>query len=65
MTQHELWHVLLLASTLFAAAGIALLTVFWLAFDEPPAPSTTVRPVVWGVVAVVAILLVVEWVGVH
>ncbi len=65
MSRHEIWHVLLLASTLFAAAGIALLTLFWFAFDEPPAPGTMVRPLVWGVVAVVAILLVVEWVGVH
>ena len=65
MSRHELWHVFLLALTLFAAAGLAALALLWLGFDEPVGRIVGVKPLVWALLAVAALLLVVEWVGVH
>jgi hypothetical protein len=62
---HELWHVLVLGSTLFAAAGLAILVLAPLVFETPPPGMTRARPAIVGVIAAAAILLVVEWLGIH
>ncbi|HEV3473732.1 MAG TPA: hypothetical protein VG408_11135 [Actinomycetota bacterium] len=62
---HEVWHVLVLLSTLVGAAGLAVLLLGPLVFDDPPAGFRTARPFVIGAVAFAGLLLVLEWRGVH
>lgn len=65
MPAHDLWHVAVLGSTLFAAAGVALLALAPLAFDTPPPGLRRARPAIVGLAAVAAALLVAEWLLVH
>ena len=65
MESHDLWHLVVLGSTLMGAAGLAILLLAPLVFEEPTPGLRQARPLVGGLVAVAAILLVVEWLGVH
>ena len=65
MDTHEIWHVAVLAGTLLGAAGAGLLLLAPLLFEETPAGLARVRPFVIGLVAVAAIILVLEWLAVH
>ena len=65
MGPHEWWHMAVLGSTLFGAAGLALLLLVPLIFDEPPAGFETAKPVIAGLVALAGLLLLTEWLGVH
>ena len=65
MFDHRLWHVAVLASTLFAAAGAAILVLTPLLFDDPPPGLRRARPVALVVIGLAVLLLVVEWTAVH
>jgi hypothetical protein len=65
MTRHEIWHVAVLAATLFAAAGGAILVLGPLVFDEPPPGLSRARPAILGLVLLAGVLLGLEWLGVH
>ena len=65
MSGHEIWHVVVLASTLFAAAGLAIVLLAPLVFESPPPGLTRARPLVLGLVVAAALLLAAEWLGVH
>jgi hypothetical protein len=62
---HELWHIAVLASTLFAAAGLALVLLVPLVFDPPPPGLMGARPLVLALAGLAALLLVVEWTAIH
>ena len=65
METHDLWHLLVLGSTLMGAAGLAILLLSSLVFEEPPPGLRQARPLVAGLIALAALLLAVEWLGVH
>jgi len=65
MTLHELWHVLVLVSALFGAAGAGILVLAPLVFDEMPPGLARARPFVGASVLVAALLIGAEWLGVH
>lgn len=60
---HELLHISILVSTLLGAAGLALL-VLWPLVADSQLPAAT-RRVLIGLVALGALLLLVEWRFVH
>ncbi len=62
---HEIWHIIVLAATLFAAAGGAILLLAPLVFDAPPPGLTRFRPVVLAGVGAALVLLILEWTVVH
>lgn len=62
---HQLWHVTILASTLFAAAGLAIVVLAPLVFDPPPPGLMGARPLVFTLAGVAALLLMAEWTVVH
>jgi hypothetical protein len=62
---HEVWHVTVLASTLFAAAGLAIVLLAPLVFDPPPPGLLGARPLVLALAGVAAMLLVAEWTAIH
>ncbi|MDQ3956257.1 MAG: hypothetical protein M3285_11990 [Actinomycetota bacterium] len=65
MSWHEVWHVGVLGSTLFAAAGVVTLVLAPLIFDDPPPGLIKARPLILGLVTLAALLLALEWLGVH
>ena len=65
MSAHDLWHVAVLGSTLFAAAGVALLAIVPPAFETPPPGLRRARPAIVGLAAAAAALLAAEWLWVH
>ena len=65
MARHDIWHLVVLGSTLMGAAGLAILALSPLIFEEPPPGLQRFRPLVGGLVALAAVLLLVEWLGVH
>jgi hypothetical protein len=65
MTGHQVLHVILLWSTLCAAAGLAILVLSPLVFESPPPGLAKARPIVLGLVGVAVLSLLVEWLGVH
>lgn len=65
MDSHNFWHLLVLGSTLMGAAGLGIVLLGPLVFDEPPPGLSRFRPFVLGLVALAAALLTVEWLGVH
>jgi hypothetical protein len=50
---------------LFAAAGLSILWMAPLIWDEPPPGIARAKPLIVGLVVAAAILLAVEWLGVH
>ena len=65
MTSHIAWHILVLGTTLMAAAGVALLLLAPLVFESPPPGLTRARPLIWGLAVGALFLLLVEWLGIH
>lgn len=65
MRGHELWHVLVLASTLFGAAGAVLLFLSSLIFESPPPGLTRARPLMIGAIALAVGVFAMEWLVVH
>lgn len=65
MATHDWWHLVVLGSTLFGAAALALLVVVPLAFDEPPPGLKRWRPLLWWLMGFSVALLAVEWLGLH
>lgn len=65
MAPHEVWHVVVLASTLLGAAAAALLLLAPLLFEETPAGLARARPLVIGLVVLAGVILLLEWVAVH
>ena len=54
-----------LGSTLFAAAGVAILLLGAVLFDEPPPGLQRSRPIVLVTGLIALALLALEWLGVH
>lgn len=65
MSGHEIWHVIVLASTLFGAAGLLILLLTPLVFESPPEGLARARPIVIALIGAAAVLVAVEWLGVH
>ena len=65
MTGHEVWHVFVLAFTLFAVAGLVILLLAPLAFGSTPPGLRKSRPFLVALIAAAAVLLAVEWLGIH
>ena len=65
MSWHEVWHALVLGSTLFAAAGAVILAMAPLFFDVPPKGLTGARRAGLGLLLVAVVLLGLEWTVVH
>jgi hypothetical protein len=62
---HDLWHLLVLGSTLMGAAGLAILVLAPFVFEEPPPGLERAKSLVGGLVLLAAVLLAAEWLGVH
>lgn len=62
---HEVWHVVVLAATLFGAAGGAILLLAPLVFDTPPSSLVRFRPALLTGIGVAISLIVLEWTVVH
>ncbi len=62
---HELWHVTVLVASLFGGAAVALVALAPLVFDEPPEGFVRARPYLLAAGGFAAVLLGVEWLGVH
>ena len=65
MTRHGIWHVAVLGSTLFAAAGVVILALSAFVFDEPPPGLTRAHPAILALVGAAGALIALEWLGVH
>lgn len=65
MESHDLWHLVVLGATLFGAAGLAILVLMPLLFEDAGDAMSRYRPLAIGGVALAGFLLVVEWLGVH
>ena len=65
MRAHDWWHMIVLGSTLFGAAGLAILLLVPIAFDEPPPGFKEARATITLLVALAVLLLGAEWLGVH
>lgn len=62
---HEVWHVAVLAASLMGGAAAALVALAPLVFESPPEGFVRARPYLVGLGGLAAILLLVEWLGVH
>jgi hypothetical protein len=62
---HELWHVLVLGSTVFGVAGAALLVLAPLLFETTPPGLDRARALILGLLAFAGGLFLVEWFIVH
>lgn len=62
---HEVWHITVLAATLFAAAGGAILLLAPLVFDVPPPGLGRYRPALKTGIGAAIALIVLEWTVVH
>jgi hypothetical protein len=65
MSWHEVWHVLVLGSTLLGAAGGVILLLAPVVFETYPEGLRRGRPAVLGVVVLAGVLLAIEWLLVH
>jgi len=65
VSPHELWHALVLASTLFGGAGALIMLLAPLVFDSPPAGLSRARPLIGGLIALAAAVFVLEWFVIH
>ena len=62
---HEVWHITILAATLFAAAGGAILLLAPLVFDRPPPGIAKYRPALLVAIGAAIVLVILEWTVVH
>ena len=65
MDSHNLWHLIVLGTTLMGAAGLGIVLLAPLVFDEPPPGLVRFRSYVLGLIGLAAVLLGVEWLAVH
>lgn len=65
MSAHELWHVVVLGSTLFGGAGALILVLAPLIFDPPPEGLERARPLVVGGILLAVGVFLAEWLVVH
>lgn len=65
MDSHNFWHLLVLGSTLMGTAGLGIVLLAPLVFDEPLPGLARFRPFVLGLIVLAAVLLAAEWLGVH
>ncbi len=65
MQAHEIWHVVVLVSTLLGAAALVLLLLAPLVFDEPPRTLARMRVPLLVALFGAGALLLVEWLGIH
>jgi hypothetical protein len=65
MSWHEVWHVLVLASTVLGAGCGVILVLGPLVFETYPQGLRRSRALLVGVVVLGLVLLVVEWLIVH
>jgi hypothetical protein len=65
LTGHNLWHLVVLGTTLMGAAGLAILVLSPLVFEEPPPGLRRARPLIGALIGLAAVLLGAEWLGVH
>ena len=62
---HDLWHVLLLGTILFGAAGAAIVLLAPLLFEDRSIALERARPVVLGILLAGGFLLALEWLVLH
>lgn len=62
---HEVWHVVVLASTLFGLAGMALLALGALLFEERPPGLRRARPLLIALITCAGGVVALEWTVVH
>ena len=65
MSWHEIWHVTVLVVTLFAGASMAIVALAPLVLDSPSPGLLRARRWVFGLAGLAAVLLGVEWLGIH
>jgi hypothetical protein len=65
MSRHELWHVLVLSSTMLGSAGAAILLLSSLVFEAPPPGLQRGKPAAVGLICLAGLVLIVEWLVVH
>lgn len=65
MSWHEVWHVLVLGSTLLGTAGGVILLLGSFVFDPYPVGLRRARPLVVALVVLALALLGIEWLVVH
>jgi hypothetical protein len=65
VSSHELWHVLVLASTLFGGAAALILVVAPQVFDSLPEGLARARPLVMGLIFLALGVFLAEWLVVH
>ena len=65
MSGHDLWHIAVLGATLFAAAGVAILTLGSLLWDDTPLGVAKAKFFILGLVGLAGVLIALEWLGVH
>lgn len=65
MQRHDLWHIVVLGTTLFAGAAAAIVALAPVIFERPPQGLDRVRPAAIGLGVVAVVLLAVEWLGIH
>jgi hypothetical protein len=65
VTTHDLWHIAVLGTTLFAAAGVAILALGSLLWDDTPLGVAKARFFILALVGLAGVLITLEWLGVH
>ncbi|MGH2787566.1 MAG: hypothetical protein ACRDJV_06605 [Actinomycetota bacterium] len=62
---HEVWHVVVLASTLFGLAAVVLLALASLVFEEVPPGLSRARPLLFALATCAGVVVALEWTIVH
>ncbi len=62
---HQVWHVSVLAVSLFGAAAVAVVLLAPIVFDSPPEGLVRARRYLLALGGLAVLLLAVEWLGVH
>jgi hypothetical protein len=65
VSAHEVWHVVVLGSTLLAAAGAAILLLASVIFDATPPGLERARGAVVALIGAGAAIVLMEWFVVH
>ena len=65
MSWHEIWHVTVLVVTLVAGSGLAIVLLAPLVLDSATPGLLRARPWVLAITGLAALLLGVEWLGIH
>lgn len=65
MEAHNWWHLVVLGTTLFGAAGLGILVLSKLIFEDLPPGLSRWAGLVWWLVGMALVLLLVEWLGIH